>query len=111
MSLKDLNLALPAYKEEVVALDMLDEQGSNTTDGKQAQTMALQSNRYLSTWLQWSLARPNSAFRDEVVMVDEVDGEDGKAVRKVPLMDLPPVSTQTATNGCRKKTGWPTSAS
>ncbi|MBI4926835.1 MAG: hypothetical protein HY835_03640, partial [Anaerolineae bacterium] len=93
LSLKDLNLALPAYKEEVVALDMLDDQGqqyrSMETSLKQ---LAIQSNRYLSTWLQWSLARPNSAFRDEVVVVDEVDGEDGKSVRKVPLMELPAIN-------------------
>lgn len=54
--------------------------------------LAVQSSRYLSTWLQWSLARPNSAFRDEVVLVDEVDGEDGSAIRKAPLMELPAIN-------------------
>ena len=92
LSLKDLNLAMPTYKEEVVALDMLDDQGqqyhSMDTSLKQ---LAVQSSRYLSTWLQWSLARPNSAFRDEVVLVDEVDDADGKSVRKVPLMELPAI--------------------
>ena len=93
LSLKDLNLALPAYKEEVVALDMLDDQGQqyHNMDSSLKQ-LAVQSSRYLSTWLQWSLARPNSAFRDEVVVVDEVDGEDGKSVRKVPLMELPAIN-------------------
>jgi hypothetical protein len=93
LSLKDLNLALPAYKEEVVALDMLDEQGRqyHSMDNGLKQ-LAVQSSRYLSTWLQWSLARPNSAFRDEVVVVDEVDGEDGRSVRKVPLMELPAIN-------------------
>ena len=93
LSLKDLNLALPAYKEEVVALDMLDDQGQqyHSMDSSLKQ-LAVQSSRYLSTWLQWSLARPNSAFRDEVVVVDEVDGEDGKSVRKVPLMELPAIN-------------------
>ena len=93
LSLKDLNLALPAYKEEVVALDMLDNQGQqyHSMDSSLKQ-LAVQSSRYLSTWLQWSLARPNSAFRDEVVLVDEVDGEDGKSVRKVPLMELPAIN-------------------
>jgi superfamily II DNA or RNA helicase len=94
LSLKDLNLAMPAYKEEVVTLDMLDDQGqqyhSMNTSLKQ---LAVQSGRYLSTWLQWSLARPNSAFRDEVVFVDEVNSEDGKTVRKVPLMELPAIPT------------------
>ena len=111
LSLKDLNLAMPTYKEEVVALDMLDDQGqqyhSMDTSLKQ---LAVQSSRYLSTWLQWSLARPNSAFRDEVVLVDEVDDADGKSVRKVPLMELPAISP-TATNGCRRKIGWLISAS
>ncbi len=93
LSLKDLNLALPTYKEEVVALDMLDDQGQqyHSMDSSLKQ-LAVQSSRYLSTWLQWSLARPNSAFRDEVVVVDEVDGEDGKSVRKVPLMELPAIN-------------------
>jgi hypothetical protein len=93
LSLKDLNLALPAYKEEVVALDMSDDQGQqyHSMDSSLKQ-LAVQSSRYLSTWLQWSLARPNSAFRDEVVLVDEVDGEDGKSVRKVPLMELPAIN-------------------
>jgi hypothetical protein len=93
LSLKDLNLALPAYKEEVVALEMLDDQGQqyHSMDNSLKQ-LAVQSSRYLSTWLQWSLARPNSAFRDEVVLVDEVDGEDGKSIRKVPLMELPAIN-------------------
>jgi hypothetical protein len=93
LSLKDLNLALPTYKEEVVALDMLDEQGQQYRNmDSSLKQLAVQSSRYLSTWLQWSLARPNSAFRDEVVVVDEVAGEDGKLVRKVPLMELPAIN-------------------
>jgi hypothetical protein len=32
--------------------------------------MALRDSRYLSLWLQWALARPNSAFRDEIVMLN-----------------------------------------
>jgi hypothetical protein len=93
LSLKDLNLALPAYKEEVVSLDMLEDQGDQYRGMDTAlKQLAIQSRRYLSTWLQWSLARPNSAFRDEAVMVDEVDVEDGEAVRKVTLIDLPAIN-------------------
>jgi hypothetical protein len=93
LSLKDLNMAMPAYKEEVVALDMLDDQGQQYhTMDRSLKQLAVQSSRYLSTWLQWSLARPNSAFRDEVVLVDEVDDEDGKSIRKVPLMELPAIN-------------------
>lgn len=93
LSLKDLNLALPSYKEEVVTLEMLDdqEQQYQSMDSNLKQ-LAIQSSRYLSTWLQWSLARPNSAFRDEVVMVDEIEGEDGSLVRKVPLIELPAIN-------------------
>jgi hypothetical protein len=93
LSLKDLNMAMPAYKEEVVALDMLDDQGQQYHSmDRSLKQLAVQSSRYLSTWLQWSLARPNSAFRDEVVLVDEVDDEDGKSIRKVPLMELPAIN-------------------
>lgn len=93
LSLKDLNLALPSYKEEVITLDMLDEQARQyrSMDGSLKQ-LAVQSGRYLSTWLQWSLARPNSAFRDETVIVDELDSRDGKLIRKVPLMELPAIN-------------------
>lgn len=93
LSLKDLNMAMPAYKEEVVALDMLEDQGQQYHNmDRSLKQLAVQSSRYLSTWLQWSLARPNSAFRDEVVLVDEVDDEDGKSIRKVPLMELPAIN-------------------
>jgi len=93
LSLKDLNLALPSYKEEVVALDMLDDQGQQYHSmDRSLKQLAIQSSRYLSTWLQWTLARPNSAFRDEVVVVDEVDDGNGKNVRKVPLMELPAIN-------------------
>ncbi len=93
LSLKDLNLALPAYKEEVVALDMLDDQADQYRSMESSlKQLANQSRRYLSTWLQWSLARPNSAFRDEAVMVDEVEGEDGEKARKVTLMNLPAIN-------------------
>jgi hypothetical protein len=93
LSLKDLNMAMPTYKEEVVALDMLEDQGQQYHNmDRSLKQLAVQSSRYLSTWLQWSLARPNSAFRDEVVLVDEVDNEDGKSIRKVPLMELPAIN-------------------
>ena len=93
LSLKDLNLALPAYKEEVVTLEMLDDQGRQYHDMESSlKQLAVQSSRYLSTWLQWSLARPNSAFRDEVVLVDEVEGEEGSLVRAVPFIELPAIN-------------------
>jgi len=91
LSLKDLGLALPHYAEEVVTLNMMDEQGRQYRSmEKKLRDLALNNRRYLSTWLQWTLARPNSAFRDEVVEIDEVDRK-GEIVRKRQLMTLPAV--------------------
>lgn len=92
LTLKDLGVSLPPYSEEMVVLEMTSEQDAQYREMEQTlKKMAIQDKRYLSTWLQWSLARPNSAFRDETVMVNVVDEEDGETVRKVPLLDLPAV--------------------
>ncbi len=91
LSLKDLGLSLPHYAEEVVTLSMTDEQGGQYRKmEKKLRDLALNNRRYLSIWLQWTLARPNSAFRDEVVEVDEVDRQ-GEFVRRKQLMQLPAV--------------------
>jgi helicase-like protein len=91
LSLKDLGLALPHYAEEVVPLSMTDIQSDQYLSmEKQLRDLAIKNRRYLSTWLQWSLARPNSAFRDEVVEVDERNRE-GKVIRKKELMQLPAI--------------------
>ena len=94
LSLKDLGLSLPRYTEEVAALAMEEEQGKQYREmaGK-LRGLAIKNRRYLSTWLQWTLARPNSAFRDEVVQIDEVN-RDGEFIRKVDLMHLPAVVGQ-----------------
>lgn len=94
LSLKDLGLSLPRYSEEVAALDMEEEQGNQYREmaGK-LRGLAIKNRRYLSTWLQWTLARPNSAFRDEIVQIDEVN-RDGEFIRKVNLMELPAVVSQ-----------------
>jgi SNF2 family DNA or RNA helicase len=65
--------------------------------------------RFLSLWLQWSLARPNSAFRDEKVQTEILDDREdykddigltdiietetvnGKVKQKRTLMELPAV--------------------
>ena len=92
LSLKDLGLALPEYKEEVSALTMLGDQSQQYHQmDSSLKALALQSSRYLSVWLQWSLARPNSAFRDEIVIVDELNRK-GEVVRQVPLMELPAIN-------------------
>lgn len=91
LSLKDLGLALPHYAEEVVTLTMTDEQGGQyRLMAKKLRDLAIKNRRYLSTWLQWTLARPNSAFRNEVVEVDEVN-QKGEVIRRKELMDLPAV--------------------
>jgi hypothetical protein len=57
--------------------------------------MAMESTRYLSAWLQWSLSRPNSAFRDEVVELPFTVGQDeegNEITQKRPYMDLPAVT-------------------
>jgi hypothetical protein len=92
LSLKDLGVNMPEYREEVVVLDMeavhLEQyEGLNGL----LKRMARENHRYLSTWLQWTLARPNSAFRDESVVVDEYDPDGEKTDRKVRLYDLPAV--------------------
>jgi hypothetical protein len=88
LSLKDLGLAMPHYAEEVVTLEMTDEQSSQyRVMAKKLYDLAIKNRRYLSTWLQWTLARPNSAFRDEVVEVDEVN-QKGEVVRRKQLMEL-----------------------
>ena len=91
LSLKDLGLALPHYAEEVVTLTMTDEQGGQYRSmAKKLRDLAIKNRRYLSTWLQWTLARPNSAFRDELVEIDEVDRK-GEFVRRKQLLELPAV--------------------
>jgi len=94
LSLKDLGLSLPRYSEEVAALSMEEEQGNQYREmaGK-LRGLAIKNRRYLSTWLQWTLARPNSVFRDEIVQIDEVN-RDGEFIRKVDLMELPAVAGQ-----------------
>ena len=92
LSLKDLGVNMPEYREEVAVMDMEDahlEQYEGLNDV--LKRMARQNYRYLSTWLQWTLARPNSAFRDELVAVDEYDAAGEKTDRKLMLFDLPAV--------------------
>ncbi|GAP10023.1 hypothetical protein BECAL_01178 [Bellilinea caldifistulae] len=71
LNLKDLGVELPPYSEEVVELEMEDAQGRQYQGMESIlRHMARRDSRYLSLWLQWALARPNSAFRDEVVMLN-----------------------------------------
>jgi hypothetical protein len=121
MSLKDLGLVLPEYTEEVAALNMLAENPLGESHAAQYSWMesslrakARQDKRFLSVWLQWALARPNSAFRDEKVQTEILDDKDdsgddvglmdiietetvnGKAKLKRTLMELPAIITGNA---------------
>jgi hypothetical protein len=74
LNLKDLGIELPPYTEDVVELDMEDGQARQYREMESIlRHMARRDSRYLSLWLQWALARPNSAFRDEVVMLNHAN--------------------------------------
>jgi hypothetical protein len=71
LNLKDLGVELPPYTEEVVELDMAGFHASQYRGMESVlRQMALRDQRYLSVWLQWALSRPNSAFRDEMVVLN-----------------------------------------
>jgi SNF2 family DNA or RNA helicase len=60
--------------------------------------------RYMSAWLQWSLSRPNSGFRDEVVELPFVVGkdEDGEEItQKRPFLELPAVTAADPRSAAR----------
>ena len=91
VSLKDLGATLPPYKEEAVRISMSGEQGAQYHSMNSRLTaLARQHPSYLSTWLQWSLGRPNSAFRDETVVKKERDDE-GNVTSTTHVMDLPAI--------------------
>ena len=86
LTLKDLGVDLPLYTEEIVPLDMVEEQlRQYKTMESSLLALAKEDSRYLSSWLQNGLARPNSAFRNEKIY--SVKSE----LIKKELMDLPAV--------------------
>jgi len=104
LSLKDLGIQLPGYQEEVITLDMPDTQGHQYYGmDRFLKQQAMNDNRYLSVWLQWSLARPNSGFRNESVIVEGIDDDGKKTGLKTNLMDLPAV-VDPDTEGLPKET-------
>jgi len=89
LTLKDLGVSLPPYGEEMVTFALPAELAEQYRDmERQLRTRAKRNRKWLSTWLQWSLARPNSAFRDEVVIKRERD-DNGKVVSEHEVMELP----------------------
>ncbi|HIP96350.1 MAG TPA: hypothetical protein EYH32_03945, partial [Anaerolineae bacterium] len=91
LSLADLGVALPPYSEEVAIVKMAPAQAEQYRRMESLlRAKARDDNRYLSTWLQWSLNRPDSAFRDEAVKKVFTD-DDGNVVKVERLLDLPAV--------------------
>jgi hypothetical protein len=88
-SVADLGIALPPYRDEVVRLDMTPEQADDYEDVKAFtwDEVVKWRQHYLSSWLQWTLARPNSAFRREVVEGLSVDPR----TKKPKKLIVPPV--------------------
>lgn len=98
LSLKDLGIEMPEYKEEVAIMDMESVHKEQYHELESAlKDLAKDNGRYLSNWLQWSLARPNSAFRDEKVVLDEYDAEGVKTNRMIEFFDLPAVISEDGT--------------
>ena len=91
LSLKDLGVGLPAYREEALPLAMTPEQAGQYHRMEGAlRVQARQYPSWLSTWLQWSLSRPNSAFRPEVVEKQRRD-DDGNVIDVTSFMELPEI--------------------
>ncbi|RLC80227.1 MAG: hypothetical protein DRJ03_22075, partial [Chloroflexi bacterium] len=90
LALKDLGIGLPPYKEEMVTVEMTEEQRNqyHSMEGY-LRSLARQDPRYLSIWLQRSLGRPSSGFRDEEVI--KLHREDGEVIKREHLYDLPAV--------------------
>ena len=96
LTLKDLGVSLPPYHEEMVTF-ALPEALKSQYRGMESdlRSRARRNHKWLSTWLQWSLARPNSAFRDEVVIKRERDDE-GNVVSQREVMILPAMVSSQA---------------
>lgn len=67
-SISDLGLALPPFRDEVVRIEMSEQQAADylALYATTWQWLLEYWPRYTAAWLQWVLARPNSAFRTEV---------------------------------------------
>ena len=104
LSLKDLGIKMPEYVEDAPELTMeAGQEFQYRTLEDMLKTLAQKNQRYLSTYLQWMLARPNSGFRNEKIILDEVDSEGQKTDRKIEIMDLPAVIEE---NGRLPKEEW-----
>lgn len=72
LTLKDLNAFLPAYHETVASPTMSPDQAEQYSSMFSALKAAMHKDYKLaSSWLQWSLCRPNSGFRDETASLPD----------------------------------------
>lgn len=68
IDLADLGIAMPPYNESYGPIKMTEAQGNQYRKLDQTlRSLAIKNRRFLSLWLQWTLSRPNSCFRHEVV--------------------------------------------
>jgi hypothetical protein len=93
-TLADLGYELPPYGEEAVVLDMDPEQRAQyerVDDSLRSQVR--EKPRLLATWLQTTLGRPDTAFREEAVVARLTVGHSGRSreVEERCLGILPPV--------------------
>jgi len=81
--LSDLGIQLPPLYDEVVTLPMsaAQEKDYKRVERHTWELVKEYRNRYLSSWLQWTLSRPNSCFRKELV----------KGVRSSEDLEVPAV--------------------
>ncbi|MCK4451341.1 MAG: hypothetical protein KAX26_12185, partial [Anaerolineae bacterium] len=101
-TLADLGYELPPYREEAVVLKMSPEQRMQygKVDGD-LRSMVRRRPRLLATWLQTTLGRPDTAFREEEVVARVTVGRLGRQracpersrrkVEEIHLGVLPPV--------------------
>ena len=84
-SLSDLGLALPSFHDEIVPIEMTEAQAQDYRRVYNETWSALIEfwPRYTASWLQWTLARPNSSFRPETI-----EFPDGDAITVDPVVDV-----------------------
>lgn len=90
ISITDLNVNMSPYTESVAVVETGKELGTQLSELTDSlKSLALEDHRNLSTWLQWGLSRPNSAFRDEEAWAF-ADKED---VEKTKIKSMKPALT------------------
>ncbi len=94
LGLKDLGITLPDYDEIAKGVSLGSELYQQYRKMESIlRALGRKDMGYLSLWLQWSLSRPNSAFRDEEVVKKEFVkvGRKQQLAGEVQLMELPAV--------------------